>query len=84
MVLVKLILAIHGAPFQLFTSVHEDTIVEIRDYIFLQKVSHFDFQDSELNQEDQTMFSIEFQCLVFIMGFIVLHMRKLNKINQKI
>ena len=30
-VLDKLILAIRGAPFQLFTSVHEDTIVEIRD-----------------------------------------------------
>lgn len=30
-VLDKLILAIRGAPFQLFTTVHEDTIVEIRD-----------------------------------------------------
>uniref|UniRef100_UPI001A8D9BDE hypothetical protein n=1 Tax=Alicyclobacillus suci TaxID=2816080 RepID=UPI001A8D9BDE len=29
-VLDKLILAVRGAPFQLFTPVHEDTIVEIR------------------------------------------------------
>ncbi|MFD1676308.1 hypothetical protein, partial [Alicyclobacillus fodiniaquatilis] len=33
-VLDKLILAIRGAPFQLFTPVYEDTIVEIRDKYF--------------------------------------------------